>query len=101
MCRGMLPYYNTSATIGMTEAAAIEVLDDPEQRDVAFGVLGRKATPQVFPLLLTTAQHGETEALWAAARQARTAEQRQQVLEIARQQVLAEDARMRSRALLP
>ncbi len=74
--------------------------DDPVTEAAAIGVLGRKATPQVFPLLLTTAQHGETEALWAAARQARTAEQRQQVLEIARQQVLAEDARMRSRALL-
>ncbi len=84
----------------VAEAAAIEALDDPEQRDFAFGVLGRKATRQVFPLLLTAAQHGEAEALWAAARQARTAEQRQQVLEIARQQVLAEDARMRSRALL-
>ncbi len=84
----------------VTEAAALDALNDPEQREFALGVLGRKGTPQAFPVLLAAAQRGEAEAVWAAARQARTAQQREQVLEIARQRVLAEDSRTRARALL-
>src|SRR5258708_8500377 len=81
------------------EAAAVAALHNAECRDAAWAALGRVATPATFPLLLAEAEAGSSWALRAAQAQARVGEQRQQVLELARCKLFADDVSMRERAM--
>jgi hypothetical protein len=84
---------------GIGEAAALRALDEPTLHDVALIALARIATPAAFPLLLAHAQVAGAWALRAVAWQARTAEQHQLVLELARQLLFAESRHIRTMAV--
>src|SRR6185437_3014047 len=69
------------------EAVAIDALETPELRNAAFVALKQAGTPVAFPVLLSYASQEYEYALQAAAWQARTPQQQQQVLELARKQL--------------
>jgi hypothetical protein len=81
------------------EAVAIDALQVPELRNASFVALRRAATPAAFPVLLSYADQGYEYALQAAAWQARTPQQRQVVLALARKQLFSEHARVRTMAV--
>lgn len=73
----------------VAEAGAVAALPIPELQEVALFALGTVGTPASFPILLTYVRQGAREALEAAAKQARTEEERQVVLELAREQLFS------------
>jgi hypothetical protein len=81
------------------EAAALDAAADPELRNAALLALGTVATPQAFPTLLAFAASGRYMGVEAAAKQARTPEQRESLVQLARRFVLAEDVQLRWRAV--
>lgn len=81
------------------EAAALRALDEPPLHEVALIALAKIATPAAFPLLLARAQAGDGWALRAVAWQARTAEQRQRVMELSRLLLFADSPRLRTMAV--
>jgi hypothetical protein len=81
------------------EVVAIDALQIPELRNAALVALKQAGTPAAFPFLLSYASQGFEYALHAAAWQARTPQQRQQVLELARKQLFFKSARVRTMAV--
>lgn len=80
-------------------AIALAALEDPSQREAALIALRTVATPGAFPTLLSYAEAGYFLALKAAAWRARTEEQRDQVLAVARQQALSQNSQLREIAV--
>jgi hypothetical protein len=83
----------------LVEAVALAMLEQPTQYELALRVLARTATPAAFLRLWQEAEAGSSKALVATAKQARTPEQRQQVLSLTRRWLLVEDLYQRQDAL--
>lgn len=81
------------------DAIARAHLDDPALLKAALLALGAVAIPSTFPILLASAEDGHYLALRSATKQARTLEQRRQVLQLARRQIMSNDLQMRVQAV--
>lgn len=74
-------------------------LGDAQTREEALRALGRVGTETAFAIVLTYAQEGNLRALWAAAEQARTKQQRDDIIQLARQFLLSNEVHLRMQAL--
>ena len=83
----------------VVETRALEALGNPEIRRRALFALGRVATPTALPVLFTYAQAGIPEALEALRRLVTTQDEKQRLLELARQYLLSPDYPLREEAL--
>lgn len=83
----------------VAQNGALQALNDEALRDTALFALGRVGTPEAFPLLFSSAVAGSSEALKAASKQVRTTEQRNRVLELAREDLCSYDLDLRDAAL--
>lgn len=81
------------------EQAARSALDMPDLRREALLALGTVGTTAAFEVLIRYTEAGDSHALRPTLRQARTQEQKQQLLELVRQFVLSDAFYLRTNAL--
>jgi hypothetical protein len=91
--------HNGSEHDQIAEAKALEAVTVPELQEGASFALGRIASPGSFPLLFQYAQEGSSYALQALWRRVATEEDKQHLLQIARQHLLSPVYRLREEAL--
>jgi hypothetical protein len=94
----LLGHYGTEHD-PVAEAKALEAVTVPELQEGAAFALGRIASPGSIPLLFQYAQEGSPYALHALWRRVATEEDKQHLLQIARQHLLSPVYRLREEAL--
>jgi len=94
----LLGHYGTEHD-PVAEAKALEAVTVPELQEGASFALGRIASPGSFPLLFQYAQAGSPYALHVLWRRVTTEEDKQHLLQIARQHLLSPVYRLREEAL--
>jgi hypothetical protein len=94
----MLGYYGDPNDSEADRIARAQ-LGNPPLRKAALLALGTVAITSTFPTLLAAADNGDYLALRSVTKQARTPEQRRQVLQLARQHIMSSDPQLRIQAV--